>query len=81
MQIITEPNHILENSRLCIYLLFTSQPNMVIGSGVHVSLHPNQIIFARFDLKFFYPPPYERTVWHFSQANSYHMKKAVDLFD
>ena len=24
---------------------------------------------------------YERTVWHFSQANSDHIKRAVDLFD
>ena len=29
-QIITEPTHILENSRTCIDLLFTSQPNMVM---------------------------------------------------
>ena len=61
-----------------------SQPNMVMDSGVHASLHPHchyQLIFAKFDLKVFYPPPYERTVWHFSQANSDHIKRAVDLFD
>ena len=40
LQIITEPNHILENSRSCIDLLFTSQPNMVMDSGVLASLHP-----------------------------------------
>ena len=53
-------------------------------SGVHASLHPHchhQIILAEFDLKVFYPPPYERTMWHFSQANSDRIKKAVDLFD
>ena len=33
-QIITEPTHILENSRSCIDLLFLSQPNMVMNSGV-----------------------------------------------
>ena len=55
-QIITEPTHILENSRSCIDLLFTSQPNMVLDSGVHASLHSqchHQIIFAKSDLKFF----------------------------
>ena len=55
-QIINEPTHILEDSSFCIDLVFTSQPNMVLGSGVHSSLHPNshhQIVFAKFDLKFF----------------------------
>ena len=50
-QIITEPTHILENSRSCIDLLFMSQPNMVMDSGVHASLHPNyhhQTIFVSF---------------------------------
>ena len=32
-------------------------------------------------LKVFYPRPYERTVWHFSQVNSDHTKRAVDLID
>ena len=56
---------------------------MVMDSGLHVFLHPHchhQIIFAKFDLKVFFPPPYERAVWHFSQVNSDYIKKAVDLF-
>ena len=55
-----------------------------MDSGVHTSLHPHchhQTIFAKFDLKVFYPPSYERTVWHFSQANFDNIKRAVDLFD
>ena len=61
-----------------------SQPSMVIDSGVHASLHPHchhQIIFAKFDLKVFFPSPYERSMWHFSQANSDRIKRAVNLFD
>ena len=57
---------------------------MVMNSGVHASLHPHchhQIIFAKFDVKAFYPPPYERTVWHLLQANFDHIKRVVDLFD
>ena len=83
-KLIAEPTHILENSRSCIDLLFTSQPKMVIDSGVYAPLHLHcyqQIIFAKFDLKVFYPPPYKRTVWHFPQANVDHIKRAVDLFD
>ena len=66
-QIIKEPTHILENSSSCIDLIFTTQPNMVLESGVHHSLHQNchhQIIFAKFNLKVYYPPPYERTIFH-----------------
>ena len=52
---------------------------MIMDSGVHPSLHSNchhQIIYAKFDLKVFYPPPYERTDWHLSGANSDHIKKS-----
>ena len=64
-QIINEPTHILPNVSSCIDLIFTSQPNMVIESSVHSSLHsscPNQIVFAKFNLKICYPPPYSREV-------------------
>ena len=53
-QIIKEPTHILHNSSSCIDLIFITQPNMVLESGVHYSLHQNcdhQIIFAKFNLK------------------------------
>ena len=68
-QIFKEPTHIFENSSSCIDLIFTTQPNMVLESGVHHSLHQNchhQIIFAKFNLKMYYPPPYERTIVHYS---------------
>ena len=40
-QIINKPTHILNNSSSCINLIFTSQPNLVIKSGAHSSLHAN----------------------------------------
>ena len=57
---------------------------MVMDSGVHAPFQPHchrQIIFEEFDLNVFYPPPYEKTMWYFSQANSDRIKRAVDLFD
>ena len=54
-QIINEPTHILPNSSLCIDVIFMSQPNMVIESGIHSSLHSSchhQIVFAKFNLKY-----------------------------
>ena len=50
-QIIKEPTHSLEDASSCIDLIFTSQSNVVLDSGVHSSLHPNshhQIVFAKF---------------------------------
>ena len=75
--------HILNNSRSCIDLIFTFQPSIVIDSGVHASLHSNcnhQIIYTKFDLKIIYPPPYERMVWHFKHGNSDHIKREIDIF-
>ena len=43
-QTIDEPTHILPNSFSCVDLIFTSQPNMVIESGIHSSLYPVAII-------------------------------------
>ena len=53
-------DHILNNSSSCIDLLFTSQPNLVMGSGFHSLLHSNchhQVIYGRFSLIIYYPPP------------------------
>ena len=44
-QIIKEATHILESSSSCIDLIFTTQPNLVVESGVHTS----QIVFAKFN--------------------------------
>ena len=68
-QLINEPIHLLDSRSSCIDLIFTSQPNFVMESGVQPSLHPychHQLVFAKFDLSVYYPPPYERTVWYYN---------------
>ena len=60
-QLIQEPTHILTDSSSCIDLIFTSQPNLVMESGVHSSLHQNchhQLLYTKVNLKVSYPPPY-----------------------
>ena len=52
-QLINECTHSLQNSSLCIDLIFTSWPNIAVESGVHLSLIPNchhQIVFAIFKI-------------------------------
>ena len=83
-QVISDPTHILESSSSCIDVIFTSQPNLVMNSGVHSSLHPNchhQIIHAKFNLKIFYPPPYERVVWHYQDANNGLIQRSISQFN
>ena len=51
-QIIQESTHIFNTSSFCIDQIFTSQPNLVMESGVHSSLHPNchhHVVFAKFN--------------------------------
>ena len=83
-QLIQEPTHILNSSSSCIDLIFTSQPNLVMESGIHSSLHSNcyhQIVFAKFNLSIFYPPPYERTVWYYERANTELIIRAINQFE
>ena len=83
-QLIHEPTHILNSSSSCIDLIFTSQPNSVMESGVHSSPHPNchhQVVFAKFNLSILYPPPYERTVWFYEKANPELIRRAINESD
>ena len=83
-QLIQETTHILNSSSSCIDLIFTSQPDLVMESGIHSSLHSNchhQIVFAKFNLSIFYPPPYERTVWYYERGNTELIRRAIDQFD
>ena len=82
-QLINEPTHHTKNSSSCTDLIFASQPNLVMKSGVHSSLHENchhQTIYAKFNLKIFYPPPYEREIWHYQKANIENIRKAINRF-
>ena len=52
-------------------------------SGVQSSLHQNclhQIVFARFNLRVVFSPPYEHEVWHFQKANVDHVRKTINGF-
>ena len=65
-------------------LIFTIQPNLAADFGIRPSLHENshhQIIYRNFDLKIFYPPPYERTIWHYQQANTELIKRPLENSD
>ena len=56
---------------------------MVVNSGAHYFLHTkchHQIVFPKFDLKIYYPPPYEREVWHYQVADAILITQAIHEF-
>ena len=64
--------------------MFTNQQNLTTDSRVHASLHSNfhhQIIYGKFNLKIFYPLPYERHTGHYKHANTDVISKAIEGFD
>ena len=68
-QLISGPKHILRYSSSCMGLIFVNQPNLVIDSDIHPSLHQNchrQVIFCKLNLKVEHPRTYNRKVWNYS---------------
>ena len=57
---------------------------MVIESGIHSSSHSSchhHIVFAKFNLKICYPPPYQTEVWHFKEAKTDLIRRALNDFN
>ena len=83
-QVITEPAHILEKYASCIDFIFTYEPNIVMDSGVHISLHEKchyQIIYFKLNLKIEYPPPYIRKIWDYNGSKTYSINRSIEMFD
>ena len=52
-------------------------------SGVDYLLHENchhQIIYAKFNLEIYFPPPFEREIWHYEKAKIGNIRKAINQF-
>ena len=80
-QFISQPTHLLPTSLTFIYLIFTDQPNLMVYSGAHPSLHNNchhQITFWKLNLKIEYPPPYECLVWDYIKVNTNFTRKSLN---
>ena len=79
-QLINTPTHILPNSESCIDLFFYISTQLGIRkwcSCFSFSQVPSQIIYAKNNLKIYYPPPYERLVWDYSKAELTNIRKSL----
>ena len=83
-QLIEEPTNIREGSMSCIDLIITDQPNLFADYGVHPSLDEHcqhQIVYGKINISIPSPPPYKRTIWDYSKANTqriHHDLRAID---
>ena len=59
-------------------LIFTSQPNPVMESGVHLNCH-RQIVFSKINLKICCPASYEREIWHYEKANAGLIRRSINI--
>ena len=83
-QLISEPNHIMQQSSSCIDLIFTNQPNTVMGSGVNSFLHlkcHHQIIYSKLNFKIEYPSPYIHKYWNYKSAETGLINRAIENCD
>ena len=57
---------------------------MVAKSHVFPSINQrclHQIVFAKVNIKIFYPPPYTRRIWDHNNTNHEAINNAIDGFD
>ena len=82
-QLISEPTHLMGDSRSCIDLIFTDQPNLIIESGVHPSLHEqchHQIVYGKLSVSNIAVPPYTRKIWYYDKADIIGIMKSIEMF-
>ena len=82
-QVTTKPTHILESSASCIDLIFTNQPNIIMDSGVHSSLHEkcyHQIIYSKLSLKLEYPPPHICKSCDYNRSETDSINRSIEFF-
>ena len=83
-QLISEPTHTIGQSKSCIDLIFTDQPNLFIESGVHPSLHEqsyHQIVHGKLSVKNYAPSSYSRKLWYNDRADFLAIRKSIEMYN
>ena len=83
-QLISEPTHLLNNSKSCIDLIFTDQPNLFVDNGVHPTLHEqchHQIVYGKLSISTVKQPPYTRRIWFYDKSDTANIKRSIELFN
>ena len=83
-QLVCEPTHFIGESKSCIDLIFTNQPNLFLETGVHPTLHRqchHHVVFAKITAHNLTPPSYKRKLWYYDRANIPAIKKSIELYN
>ena len=83
--LVSEPPHIihiLSDSRSCIDINFTDQPNFFLKSGIHQSLPEQchyQIVYGELCISNPIPPPYWCKIWFYTWADAHAITKSIKI--
>ena len=83
-QLIDEPTNMRGEYMSFIDLTITDQPNIFVESGVHPSLddhRQHQIVYGKLNISIPHPPPYNRTIWDYSKANTRMIRDLINDID
>ena len=83
-QIVDQPTFITSTCSTCIDLVVTDQPNIILESTIHPSLHKtchHQINYVKINVRCPPPPPYSRLVWHYGRSNERAINHALSAFN
>ena len=73
-----------ETSFICIDLIFSNQPKLIMDSGAHPALHSkchHQIIYSKIKLKVEYPSPSTCKICDFNSSETDLINRSVEFFD
>ena len=82
-QLVSEPTHFIGNSKSCIDLIFTDEPNLFVETEVHPSIdslcHHN-IISGKINIRCPPVPPFNSQIWHYDKADSNAIRQSIQKF-
>ena len=83
-RIIDKPTHFTNNSSSCIDLIFTSNPSIIVDSGIEKSLCSSchyDIIYGKNNFRVPLPPPHFRMIWDYKNADTSSVQHAIENFN
>ena len=83
-KLIKEPTNFEPNkTTYCIDLMFAMQPIIFHSSGVYPTLLTtchHQVIYAKICFNVYFPPPFQRAIWHYNRASADLIKRSIEQF-
>ena len=83
-QIIDKPTHFINHSSYCIDLIFTSNPSIIVNSGIDKSFCSSyhlDIIYRKINFRFPLSLPCLRTIWNYKNAGAGFLQSDIENFN